>query len=118
MIRWGLVGIGAKAAFAVGFVVLIVAFEPDHLAVAFEGEHVGGDAIQEPAVMADHHGAAGEVEERVFEGSERVDVEIVGRLIKEEDVSAPLSGVWRDARGCAHHRRAGRPFFAGPGRGN
>src|SRR5882724_6829037 len=34
-----LIGGGAEAALAVGLVVLIVPFEPDHLAVALEGEH-------------------------------------------------------------------------------
>src|SRR5450759_1192402 len=50
----------AQAAHLVGFVVLEVALEPLHVAVALEGEHVGGDAVEEPAVMADDNGAAGE----------------------------------------------------------
>jgi len=29
--------------------------------LTFEGEHVGGDAIEKPAVVADDHGAAAEV---------------------------------------------------------
>src|ERR1700742_4897813 len=45
----GLLGGGAQAALPVGFVVLVVALEPDRLAVAFEGQDVGGDAVQEPA---------------------------------------------------------------------
>ena len=86
----GLFGIGADAAFAVGFIVLVVTLEPDHLAVTLESEHVGGDAIQEPAVMADDHGAAGEIEKRIFQCPEGVDVEIVGGLVEEEDVGASL----------------------------
>ena len=54
-----LVGRGAEAALAVGFVVLVVAFEPLDLALALEGEHVGGDAIEEPPVVADDHRTAG-----------------------------------------------------------
>ncbi len=56
----GLICLGAEAAAAVFFVGLVVALEPDHLRVSLEGQDVGGDAVQEPAVMADHHGAAGE----------------------------------------------------------
>src|SRR6218665_822536 len=56
-----LVGIHAQAALLVGLIVLVVALEPFDMAVALEGQHVGGDAGQEPAVMADDHGAAGEV---------------------------------------------------------
>src|SRR5439155_576213 len=60
-----LIGFGAEAASAIGFVILIVALEPFDLAVAFEGEHVGRDAIEEPAVVADDDGAACKVEERL-----------------------------------------------------
>src|SRR5689334_1535995 len=48
-----LVRVGAQPAVAVRLVVLVVALEPDHPAVALEGQHVGGDAVQEPAVVAD-----------------------------------------------------------------
>ena len=38
--------------------------------------------------MRDHHGAAGEVEERVLERAQRVDVEVVGRLVEQQQVAA------------------------------
>ena len=44
----------------VGGVLLVVAFVPDDLAVTLEGEDMGSDTIEEPAIVADHHGAAGE----------------------------------------------------------
>ena len=37
-----------------------VALEPADHAVALEGQDVGGDPVEEPAVVADHHGAARE----------------------------------------------------------
>src|SRR5688500_9010480 len=40
-----LIGGGAEAALAIGLVVLVVAFEPLHAAVAFKREHVRGNAI-------------------------------------------------------------------------
>ena len=64
------------------------AFEPRRLRVALEGEDVRRDAIEEPAIVRDHHGAAGEVEQRLLEGAQRVDVEVVGRLVEEQDVAA------------------------------
>jgi hypothetical protein len=85
-----LVGLVAEPAVPVGFVVLVVALEPHHLAVALEGEDVGGDAVEEPAVVADHHGAAGEVEQRLFQRAQRVDVEVVGRLVEQQQVAAAL----------------------------
>src|SRR5688572_23838245 len=38
-----------------------IAFEPFDVAVALEGEDVGGEAVEEEAVVADHDGAAGEI---------------------------------------------------------
>mgnify|MGYP000965469539 CR=1 FL=1 len=46
------------------------------------------DAVEEPAIVADDNRAAGEFEERLFEGAERFDVEIVRRLVQKENVSA------------------------------
>src|SRR5207248_7563116 len=51
----------------VRLVVLVVALEPDDAAVALEGEDVGRDTIEEPAVVADHDRAAGEVDEPILQ---------------------------------------------------
>src|SRR6185503_2417176 len=83
-----LVGVFAFATLVVLGVFLIVAFAPDHFRIAFEREDVGGDAIEEPAIVRDHHRAAGEVEQRVLERAQRVDVEVVGRLVEEQQVAA------------------------------
>jgi hypothetical protein len=55
---------------------------------------VVGEVALEPfdvALVADDDGAAGEVEQRLFERSKRVDVEVVGRLVEQ------LAG-WRRSR--------------------
>src|SRR3954464_13751938 len=80
----------AESALPIGLVVLVVPLEPDHLAVSLEGEHVRGDAVEEPAVVADHDRAAGEVEQRFLERTQRVDVEVVGRLVEQQQVAALL----------------------------
>ncbi len=67
-----------------------VAFEPPNLAVALEREDVCRDAIEEPPIVGDDDGAAGVALQRVFEGAQGVDIEIVGRLIEEEDVASGL----------------------------
>ena len=84
----GLVGVGAQLLVAERLVLAEVALEPAHLRVALEGEHVGGDAVEEPAIVADDHGAAGERLEAVLEGPQRVDVEVVGRLVEQQHVAA------------------------------
>ena len=80
----------AEAAFAVSFVFGVVALEPDDAALAFKGEDVSCDAVQKPAVVADDDSAPGKVFESFFESAHRVDIEIVGRLVKEQDVCALL----------------------------
>ena len=67
----GLVGGGAQATVSVGLVVLVVALEPDHLAVALEREHVRRDAVQEPPIVADDDHAARERQQRVLEGAQQ-----------------------------------------------
>src|SRR2546430_13862290 len=68
---------------------LVVALEPPDTAVALEDEEVRGDPVEEPAVVADDHDAPGEVEQRLLERAERVDVEIVRRLGQEQHVAPP-----------------------------
>src|SRR5258708_1345672 len=86
----GLVGLGAQAAVPVGLVVLVVPLEPDGGAVPLEGEHVRRDPVEEPAVVADDDDAAAELQERVLERAQRVDVEVVGRLVEEQQIAAAL----------------------------
>ncbi len=42
--------------------------------------------------MADHDGAAGEVQQRVLQRAEGLDVEVVGRLVEQQQVAALLEG--------------------------
>src|SRR4051812_49074790 len=75
---------------SVRLVVGIVALEPRDLALALEGEDVRRDAVQEPAVVADDDSAAREVFQSLFESAHRVHVQIVRRLVEQEDVRAFL----------------------------
>jgi hypothetical protein len=52
--------IDAEAALFVFLVSGEIALEPFDMAVAFEGQNMGRDAIQEEAVMRDDHGATRE----------------------------------------------------------
>src|SRR3546814_10644269 len=51
---------------------------------------LGGDAIEEPAVVRDDEHAAGELGDRFFQRAQGVDVEIVGRLVEQQHVGAFL----------------------------
>src|SRR5581483_8571827 len=84
----GLVGLRAETLVTVRLVVAEVALEPHDLRVPLEREHVRRDAVEEPAVVADDDRAARELEERVLERAEGVDVEVVGGLVEQQDVAA------------------------------
>ena len=56
--------------------------------LAFKCEDVGADAVEEEAVVADDHGAAGEVDKGVLQGAEGFDVEVVGGLVEQKDIAA------------------------------
>src|SRR5688572_8070111 len=83
-------GVDAEAALLVLLVILEVAFEPFDVAVALESEDVRGDAVEEPAVVADDDGTAGIILERLLQRAQGVDVEIVGRLVEQQHVGAAL----------------------------
>src|SRR6185312_10943835 len=85
-----LVGLRAEPALAVGLVIRVIALEPHHLAVALEGENMRRDAVEEPAVMGDDDRAAGEFQQRLFERAQRVDIQIVGRLVQENHIGGGL----------------------------
>src|SRR5215208_5857811 len=67
---------------------LEIALEPFDLGVALEGEDVGGEAVEEEAVVADDHRAAGEILQRVLERAQGFDVEVIRGLVKQQDVAA------------------------------
>jgi hypothetical protein len=83
-----IIRITAQAVVTVGFIILIVAFKPDHLAIAFESQNVRRDPIQKPAVVRNDHRAAGESQQRFFKRAQRFDIEIVGRLVQQQYVAA------------------------------
>jgi hypothetical protein len=85
-----LVGGGAELLAPEGLVVGDVAQEEAHLAVALEGQNMGRDAVQEPAVVADDDHAAGERLQSGLQRAQRVDVQVVGRLVEQQHVAAGL----------------------------
>src|SRR5690606_33993305 len=76
------VGRIAKTATLIFLISFKVAFEPFDMAVAFECQYVSRQTIKEEAVIADNHGAAREVFDGVFKGTQGLDVKIVGRSVK------------------------------------
>ena len=46
----------------------------------------GGDAIEEPAIVADDHRAAGVILQRILKGAQGIHVEIVGRFVEQQHI--------------------------------
>src|SRR5678815_4858281 len=63
-------GFLAQAADLVLLIGFEIAFEPFDVAVAFECQDMRRQAIEEEAVVADDHGAAGEILDRLFESAQ------------------------------------------------
>src|SRR4051812_201 len=78
----------------VPLVVAVAAFEPEPLAglvvSALPREQMSRHLVEEPPVVADDDRATWELLQRVFERTERLDVEVVGRLVEKQHVSARL----------------------------
>ena len=91
----------AEAGDTILLVGLEVAFEPVPLGwvlvIALPRQDVRGDAVEEPTIVGDDHGAAGEAEQRVFKGFQRLDVQIVGGLVEQQQVAAHRRRVRRSA---------------------
>src|SRR5580692_2905548 len=84
--------LGAEALDLVLLVGLEVALEPEPVRAALPGQDVRRDTVEEPAVVARDHGAAGEFEERVLQARQGLDVEVVGGLVEQQEVAALLEG--------------------------
>ena len=86
----------AETGDAVLLIGLEVAFEPVPVGRILVGalpcEDVRGHTVEEPTVVGDHHGAAREGEQRVFEGFQGFDVKVVGRFVEQQQVAALLQG--------------------------
>jgi hypothetical protein len=82
-----LVGCGADALVVILLVVAEVALVEHHAAIALVGEDVCGDAVEEPAIVRDDHGAAGKGQQRFFQRAQRLDVEVVGRFVEQQHVA-------------------------------
>ncbi len=67
---------------------LIVALEPCDFSMAFEDKQMRADTVQEETVVADDHRASGERAKRVFQNTHRVDVQVVGRFVQQQQVAA------------------------------
>ena len=77
-----LIGCDAETFLAILFILRIIAVEPEYFALPLERKDVCRDPVEKPPVVRDHNGATGKIHKRLFEGPERVDVEVVRRFVQ------------------------------------
>ena len=77
-------GVVTEPLAALDFVHFVVALEPDDVGVSLEGEDVGRDPVEEPAIVADHHRATCRSSRATPSSSDAqsVDIEVVGRFVE------------------------------------
>ena len=76
----------------VGLVLGVVALEIEDTPLPFEGEDVGTDTVEEPAVVADDDGTAGKGLKTFLQSTESVDVDIVRRLVEQQHIAFLFEG--------------------------
>src|SRR5690606_24794284 len=86
-------GISTQTLFTVDFVLGVVTFKESHFRVAFVSQDVGGDTVKEPAVVRHHHHGARESIDSFFQRPQGFYIEVVGRFVQQQYVSALLQGV-------------------------
>src|SRR2546426_11575688 len=84
------VRIRALAPLEVLSVVAIRPFEPHRLRIPLESENVCGDTIEKPPIVRDHHGTTGEIDERFLQRSQSIDIEIIRRLVEQQEIPTRL----------------------------
>ena len=62
-------------------------FEVDNFTITLKGKDVGTDTVEEPTVVADDNRTTGQCLKTFLQGTECIHVDIIGRLIEEEDIT-------------------------------
>ena len=86
----GLIRRNSKTTLSIGLVLGIVSFERDNAALTFKGQNMGGDAIEEPPVMADHHHGARKVFEGLLQRPQGIHIQVICGLVQKKDVRSFL----------------------------
>src|SRR5205807_6590591 len=71
-------------------VVIVIPHVVSEHALAFESKDRRANAIKKITIVAHHDHAAAEGDERFFEQAQRTEIEIVRRLVEDENIAAAL----------------------------
>src|SRR5688572_15476575 len=65
-------------------IIAVGSLEPHRLRIPLEREDMRSNAIEKPAVVRDHDSATWKIDQRFLQRTQRVDVEVVGRLVEQQ----------------------------------
>ncbi len=65
-----------------------ITLEPADFLLAFKHQQMRANTIHEKSVVADNKNTARKIEDRLFEFAQGVHIEIISRLIKQQDIPA------------------------------
>ena len=84
----------AKSLNTIGLVSLKVALKPEPLTwvlvVALPRKDVRSNAVLEPTVVAGYHRTSWEALKRILKAFQRLNIEVIGRLVQKQEVSTLL----------------------------
>lgn len=73
-------------------------YHTHHPPVVLEGERVRGHLVEEISVVAHDHGTPGVGVDSIFQRSQRVDVQVVRRLVEQQNIPS-LESIGQDETG-------------------
>ena len=85
-----LVGVNAQAAFSVCLVLAVITVKILNVRIALKRQNVRCDAVEKPPVVTYHNSTARKVFESFFKRTHGVYIEIVCRLVQQDDVTSSL----------------------------
>ena len=80
----------AETFLAVFLVFGVATLEKVNLRVALKGKDMSTNTVEEPAVVADNHSTAGEVLKTLLQSPHSVDIDVVCRLVEEQNIGLAL----------------------------
>ncbi|MBP5457372.1 MAG: hypothetical protein J6Y37_12800, partial [Paludibacteraceae bacterium] len=68
----------------------IGALEEEDLGITFVSQYMRADTIQEPTVVRNNYCATREILQTLLQGTKRIHINIIGRLIEQKDIRLRL----------------------------
>lgn len=79
---------GVAVAFLLKLLIIgIGTFIKGHFAIAFKSKNMSCNTVEEPTVVTDNYSTTCKIFETLFKSTQGIDIDIVGRLIKEEHIA-------------------------------